>query len=111
MLDLRGHARFAQEALVDVAALRDLCADDLHHARRAEEGVLDLEDLAHAADAEALDDLVLAVDRLVGVLAEEVSHRFAAVRAGFEVAVDLDPATDTGDSGHEAGMIAQRAAV
>src|SRR5258706_562872 len=106
MLDLRGHARFAQEALVDVAALRDLRADDLHHARRAEEGVLDFENLAHAADAEALDDLVLTVDRLVRVLAEKVRHRLAAVRAGFEVAVDLDSATDTGNRGHEARMIA-----
>ena len=83
-----------------VAARRDLRADDLDHARRAEEGVLDLEDLAHAADAETLEDLVLAVDRLVRIRAQEVGDRLAAVRAGFVVAVNLDAAADTRDGGH-----------
>ena len=54
-----------------------------------------------AADTEALDDPILTVDRLVGVLAEEVGHRLAAMGTGFEVAVDLDSAADTGDSGHQ----------
>ena len=63
--------------------------------------MLDLEDLAHAADAEALHDAVLAVDRLVGVLAEEVGDRLAAMGTGFEVAVDLGAAADARDGGHE----------
>src|SRR5947209_10468874 len=101
MLDFRGQPRLAQETLVRIAAGRNLRADDLHHARRAEEGVLDLENLAHAADAEALHDAVLAVDRLVGVLAKKVGERLAAVGTGFVIAVDLSAATDARDSGHE----------
>src|SRR5205814_3252218 len=95
MLNFRRELRFAKEALVRVGILRDLRADDLDHADGLEEHVLDFVDLAHAAGAEALDDPVLAVDRLVGVTAKEVCYRLATMRAGFEGTFDFSVTSDT----------------
>ena len=75
VLDLRRGPRLADKAIVRVFALRDLRAYDLDDAGRTEEDVIDLVDLAHAAGAETFHDLVLAVDRLVCVSAQEVSNR------------------------------------
>ena len=66
--------------------------------------MLDLVDVTHPARAEAGEDAVLAVDRLVGVLAEEIGHRLAAVGTGFEDAIDLRVATDAVER-HVATMI------
>src|SRR5437588_1780962 len=78
-----------------VGAVGDLRPDHFDDADRAEVGVLDLVDLAHAAGAEALDDAVLAVDRLIGVAALKFGDRLAAMRAGFVVPVDLSVAAGT----------------
>src|SRR5581483_9969232 len=99
MLHPRRQLRLAQEAVMGVPALGDLGADDLDHPRRTQEDMLDLVDLAHPARPEALDDAVLAVDRLLEVAAEEVGDRLAAMGAGFEGTVDLGVTSDTAE-GH-----------
>src|SRR3954453_13026478 len=89
MLHARREPRLAQKTIVCIGAVRDLRTDHFDHARRAEVGVLDFVDLAHAAGAEAFDYLVFAVDRLVGVAALEVGDRLAAMRARLVVAFDF----------------------
>ena len=54
----------------------------------------DLVDLAHPADAETREELVLAVDRLFEVLAEEISDRLAAERTRFVGRINLRTAVD-----------------
>ena len=62
MLDLRCQLGLAQKAVMCVGSLGDLRPNDLDHANRFQESVLDLVDLSHAARAEALEDSVFAVD-------------------------------------------------
>ena len=101
MLDLRRRARLAQEAIMRVLTFGDLRPDHLDHARGAEECVRDFVDLAHASDAEALDNLVLAINGLIRVAAQEVCDRFAAVWARFVGAIDLCFAADAVECSHE----------
>ena len=82
MLHARRRPRLAQEALVRVLAARDLRPDHLDHPHVAEQYVLGLVDIAHAAGAEAIDEAVFPVNRLVGVGASEVGHLLATKRAG-----------------------------
>ena len=100
VLDHRGGARFLEEALQPLIVGGDVRPHDLDDAQLVEMDVADLEDLAHAADAEAVEDLVLAVDqpRRVGPLEER--DLLAAVRALVELRVDRLFAAQTGDLTH-----------
>src|SRR5438045_7716159 len=61
---------------------------DLDDPRLVQMDVADFEDLAHAADAEPVENLVLAVDQPRGVRALKLRHTLGAVRALFELAID-----------------------
>ena len=67
MLDLRRRARLAEEAVVRVGVAGDVRVDDLDHARSAEVRVRGQVDLAHAARAQPLHDLVSIVEDLAGI--------------------------------------------
>ena len=84
-----------------VLTFGDLRPDHFDHARGAEECVRDLVDLAHSADAKSFDNLVLAINGLIRVAAQEVCDRFAAVWARFVGAIDLCFAADAMERGHE----------
>ena len=94
VMDARGHAGLAEEALVRALVVGDAGAHQLDHAQGVEVDVQRLVDLAHAADAEARQDLVLPVERRVGVAPHEIGDRFTAVGAGFVLRIDLRPAVD-----------------
>jgi hypothetical protein len=51
--------------------------------------VADLEDLAHPADAEAVDDLILAVEESRRIRALKIRDALTAVRAEIVLGVDL----------------------
>ena len=72
MMDPRGQPRLAEETLVRVRLAGDVGAHQLDDADRVQMDVQDLVDLAHAADAEHGEDLVLAVERLLEVLAQKI---------------------------------------
>ena len=101
ILDLRRRTRLTQEPLMCIRAFGDLRTDHFDHARRAEECVHDFVDLAHAAGAKSLDDLVLAVDGLIGIAAQKLGDRLAAMRTGFEISIDDRLAADAVRGGHE----------
>src|SRR5688500_3200277 len=109
MLNLRCQTRLAQETLMGVLALGDLGPDDFDDARGAEERVLDFVDFAHAAGAEAIDDLVFPVNGVLGVCAQEISDRLTAVRARLVSLVDLGFALETVE-GHGAAIITSASA-
>ena len=62
VLDLGGEARLAHEALLGRGIGREVLAQDLDHPQLLQVDVAHQVDLPHAAAAEALDDLVLAVE-------------------------------------------------
>ena len=68
MIDARRQPRFAHETVVRAGVVRDAGAHQLDDADRVQMDVEDLVDLAHPADAEAREDLVLAVDRMLEVI-------------------------------------------
>ena len=88
VLDHRRRARFLEEALQRLIVLSDVRPHDLDHAQLVEMDVPDLEDLAHAAHAEAVDDLVLAVDEAGRVGALEQRDLVAAMRTEVVRGVD-----------------------
>src|SRR6185503_9310112 len=70
--------------------------------------VADFEDLAHAADAEAIDDLILAVEQPRRVGALEVRHSLAAVRTEIVFGVDLLFTSQACDLVHVSGLATRR---
>ena len=100
MLDHRRRARFLEEALHALIVGGDVRPHDLDDAKLVEMDVADLEDLAHAADAEAVEDLVLAVEELRRVGALEHRDPLAARGALFEARVDRLFAAEAVDLGH-----------
>src|SRR5204862_597259 len=76
-----GGLRLADEALARAGAREELGLQELQRERLAEQRVLDLEDDAHAARADPLDDPVL--------LGEDRARRIARVESGaVELAAD-----------------------
>ena len=63
VLDRRGRARLLEEALQALIVGGHVRPHDLDHAQLVEMDVADLEDLAHAADAQAVEDLILTIDK------------------------------------------------
>jgi hypothetical protein len=104
VLDLRREPGLAQEAVVRAGVIRDRRAHQLDHPYRVQVDVEDLVDLPHPADAELREDLVLPVDRLFEVAAEEVRHRLAAEGTRFEGGIDLRSAMDA-EKGHEGWVL------
>src|SRR5438445_9365290 len=62
--------------------------------------VTDLEDLSHSSHAQAVEDLVLAIDQTRGIRPLKTGDAFRAMRALFERAVDGLLTFETGDLGH-----------
>src|SRR5262249_39910088 len=60
VVELRGRARLAREALAGAFVLAQLGEHDLDRDVAAQDGVVGLVDLAHGASADLLDDAVLA---------------------------------------------------
>ena len=79
----------AEEAVVRPLVRGDVRAHELDDADRVEVHVDDFVDLTHAACAKSLHDLILTVDRLVGVTPQEVGDRLPAVGAGHVRFVDF----------------------
>ena len=77
-----------KKALHPLIVRRDVGPHDLDDPKLVEMNVTDLEDLSHAADTEAVEDLILAVDQLRRVRALKTGDALRAVRALIELAID-----------------------
>src|SRR5687768_18136869 len=100
MLDHRRRPRFLEETLQPLVVRSDVRAHDLDHAQLVEVDVANLEDLTHAADAQTVEDLVLAVDQARRIRALETRHALAACRALLQVGVNRFFTAETVDLGH-----------
>jgi hypothetical protein len=95
MLNLGCQLRLAQETLMRIGGLGDLRADHFDDACGFEEDVFDFVDLAHPSHPKSLDDLVLAVNGLIRVPAQEIGYGLATMRASLEGSVKLGVTLDT----------------
>src|SRR5205085_12544843 len=91
---------FLEETLQPLIVGGDVRPHDLDHAQLVEMDVADFEDLAHAADAEAVEDLVFALEQFRRVRFLEKSDLLAARRALIDVRIDRLVAAKTGDVAH-----------
>src|SRR5207237_1227579 len=99
MTDSRCEARFAQKTIVRTLIAGDVRPHHLDDADGVQVNVQRLVHLAHSADAEPRQNLVLAVDGSLEIFAEKIGDSLAAVRAGFIARIDFRSAVDA-EEGH-----------
>src|SRR3954451_131937 len=99
MVDARGQPRLPNEAVVRSLLAGDAAAHQFDDANRVQMEVEDLVELPHPADAEARENLVLTIERMLEVFSQEIGDRPPAIRARLEFRIDFRPAMDAAE-GH-----------
>src|SRR5256885_14598934 len=99
MFDHRRRARLLKEALHALIVGGNVRPHDLDDAKFVEMDVADFENLAHAADAEAVENLVLAIEEFRRIRALKQRHPLAARGALFEVRINRLLVPEAGDLG------------